>query len=162
MDETAPKMSVFSSSHPSDLLERIIADGATQKSFNSVYRVSDSGQCTRDAFICTVLDNCQRNVNNRDAYLQLMQATYEIDDWSTSCWDSLTKAQNLLRLKEKYYDSPSILVGNILQESGYSILTTERFSIKDSPLRKKRKHHIDWWIFEDQDVSAHFKKLEVL
>lgn len=164
MDKNNSKQPTFSSSHPSDLLERIIADGAKQNSFENIYRISDSGQCTRDEFVCSVLDDYQRKVNNRDAYLAQKQETYEIDDWSTSCWDSLSKAQGILRLKEKFNDSPSILVGNILQETGYSILTTERVSIQALPtkMQKKKRHHIDWWIFDEQDVSVYFKKLEVL
>ena len=162
MDEIATQ-ELFSSVHPSDLLERIIADGVTQERFENVYRISDSGQCNRDAFLCSALDNSRRDINNRDAYLAEKQAMYEIDDWSTSCWEILSKANNILRMKEKYNDSPSILVGNILQETGYSILTTERISIKNLPPRQrnKKKHHIDWWFFEDQDVSVYFKKLEV-
>ena len=48
MDEIATQK-LFSSVHPSDLLERIIADGVTQERFENVYRISDSGQCNRDA-----------------------------------------------------------------------------------------------------------------
>ncbi len=155
--------SQFSDLHPTDLLERILADGGAHRTFENIYRVSDSGYYTRDAFLCTALEHAGQDICNRDSYLMQKQATYEIDEWSTSCWNDLKKAQGLLLLKEKHADSPAILVGDILPESGYSILTTERISIEALPAkkRKKKQHHIDWWITENQDVSIYFKKLEV-
>lgn len=154
---------LFSDEHPEDLLEKIIEDGVTQSEFENVYRISDSGECNRDAFLCTAIQNSQRDINNRDAYLALMQKEYEIGEWSTSCWNDLDKANDIIACKEKYGKSPALLNGNILHDSGYSILTVERISIKDLPSRKKkkRKNHIDWWIFRDKDVSTCFKVLEV-
>lgn len=154
---------LFSDEHPTDLLEKIIDDGVTQSAFENVYRISESGECNRDAFLCTAIENSQRNVNNRDAYLAMMRKEYEIDEWSTSCWNDLDKATDIFASKEKHGKSPAILIGNISPDSGYSILTVERVSVKDLPSRKKkrRKNHIDWWIFREKDVSNCFKILEV-
>ena len=156
-------VNVFSTNHPSDLLDRIIADGATQRSFSKVYRISDDGSCHRDTFLCSALYDSQRQLNNRDAYLAQLRQEYDVDDWSTSCWIDFEKAQGILQLKEKFNDSPALLVGKIVEDTGYSILTTERNSIKSLPAkkRKKRKHHVDWWIFDGKDVSVFFSKLEV-
>lgn len=154
---------LFSDEHPTNLLEKIIEDGVTQSAFENVYRISESGECNRDAFLCTAIENSQRDVNNRDAYLAMMRKEYEIDEWSTSCWNDLDKATDIYESKEKHGKSPAILIGNISPDSGYSILTIERVSIKDLPSRKKkrRKNHIDWWIFREKDVSNYFKILEV-
>jgi hypothetical protein len=162
MDTTSSQ--VFSAQHPSDLLERIIADGASQSQHDGVYRISRSGVCNRDAFLCTALENSQTiPVNNRDAYLAQMQTTYDVDHWSTSCWNDFERTIELYSLMLKRIDSPKILKGNILPQTGYSIITTNRPSIKSLPMRKQRKraHHIDWWIFESQDVSIYFEEVEV-
>jgi hypothetical protein len=163
MDEEKVENNIFSAEHPVDLLERILAEGATQTSFKDVYRISDDGLCHRDTFLCSALMNSQREMNNRDAYLAQLQQEYDVEDWSTSCWADLEKAKKILALKEKFNDSPALLKGSIVEDTGYSILTTERNSIKVLPSkqRNKRKHHIDWWIFEEKDVSAFFSKLEV-
>ena len=54
---------LFSDEHPEDLLEKIIEDGVTQSEFENVYRISDSGECNRDAFLCTAIQNSQRDIN---------------------------------------------------------------------------------------------------
>ena len=154
----------FSEEHPSDLLEKILEEGASQSQFNDIYRVSYSGACNRDAFLCTVIVNSQKeSISNRDAYIAEMQKEYMVDDWSTSCWSDINRAKDLLSLMRRSADSPKILIGNILPETGYSILTTERTSVKALPKKKQRKkeHHIDWWIFDDQDVSMYFEGTEV-
>lgn len=164
-NESVEEISVvaFSAEHPSDLMERIIAEGAMQASFEEVYRISDDGQCNRDTFLCSALMNCQRDVNNRDAYLAQIQQEYDVGEWSTSCWIDFEKAKKILQLKEKYNDAPALLQGCIVEDTGYSILSTERNSIKLLPAkqRKKKKHHVDWWIFDGKDVSVYFSKLEV-
>ena len=163
MDLDSNSHVIFSEDHPRDLLERIIADGVTQSTYENVYRISESGECNRDAFLCTAIENSQRNANNRDAYLAEKQKEYKIDDWSTSCWNNFDKALEIYECKEKHGHSPAILKGNISLDSGYSLLTTERLSVKEMPAnkRKKRNHHIDWWIFVDKDVSTHFEVMEV-
>lgn len=163
MNEEKVENNIFSAEHPVDLLEQIIAEGATQTSFEDVYRISDDGLCHRDTFLCSALMNSQRELNNRDAYLAQLQQEYDVGDWSTSCWDDLEKAKKILALKEKFNDSPALLKGSIAEDTGYSILSIERNSIKLLPAkqRKKKKHHIDWWIFEGKDVSEFFSKLEV-
>ena len=160
---TSDTYKFYPNSYPDDLLARIIEDGATQQYCKDVYRISKTGACNRDVFICSALENEVGEVNTRDAYLAEKNRAYEIGEWSTSCCDCLSAAQEKLALMERHHDRPLILIGNILPETGYSVLTTERKTIKILPAKKlrKKKHHIDWWIFKDQDVSEHFRILEV-
>lgn len=150
----------FPDSYPKNLLECIIKDGAAQNTYTDVYRISDDGLCNRDAFLCTAQQNLVYGLCNRDAYLALvMQEECDIDIWSTSCWQDLKKVQKFCAVKEKHDHSPAILKGTIFPDTGYSILTTERYSINGT-VSKRRKGHVDWWIFKDVDVSQNFSIME--
>ena len=149
----------FPDSYPKDLLDCIIKDGAGQNTYEDVYRISDTGLCHRDAFICSALQNEVYAVNNRDSYLAQRECECDIDDWSTSCWQTLSKAKRVYNLKEKKGHSPAILKGSILPKTGYSIVTNERYSVRDNPF-SRRKGHVDWWIFKDVDASENFSIME--
>ena len=151
----------FSALHPSDLLQKIIDDGATQLSFENIYRISEDGACNRDAFICSLLQDYYRD--GRDAYLAQKQQEYDVGEWSTSCWNDLKRARKIYDAKEKHDHFQAMLIGDISPESGYSIMSIDRKSIQKWPSDKRRKKrgHIDWWIFEDQDVSGNFKIIEL-
>ena len=62
-------------------------------------------------------------------------------------------------MKEKKGHSPAILVGDILPETGYSIISKERKSLCNNP-QTRREGHVDWWIFKDIDVSKNFSIME--
>ena len=49
-----------------------------------------------------------------------------------------------------------MLKGTIFSHTGYSIISTKRESVRKG-LYKASKWHIDWWIFENVDVSKDFK-----
>lgn len=156
-------LNIFSDEHPHNLLDEIIADGGVQSTFKGVYRISKMGECNRDAFLCTALENAPKEISNRDAYLADKRQKCDLDTWSTSCWLSYEKTLNIYKLMENHGNYPKILLGDILPETGYSILTTERKSIQNLPSakRQKRKHHVDWWIFRNIDVSIYFELWEV-
>ena len=144
----------FSKLHPKDLLERIIADGAAQNKYVDVYIVSETGLCNRDAFICTALQNSSTASNNRDAFL-CSNEVYDIGNWSTSCFILFSKIKGIYKLTERRGHSPAILKGTIFPETGYSIITNERASVIKG-LVKQSRGHVDWWIFENIDVSCDF------
>lgn len=150
----------FSALHPANLLQRIIDEGATQTCFEHVYRISEDGACNRDAFICSALEPRLRDsLDANIAFAKEHPDDYDVGDWSTSCWNTEEKAREIMALKESHGHFPALLIGTILPESGYSILSTERRSIKtlNASKRRKKRGHIDWWIFDTQDVSPQFK-----
>ncbi len=150
----------FPDSYPKNLLDCIIEDGACQNTYTDVYRISDSGTCNRDDFLCTAMQNLVYGVSNRDSCLALMmQEDCDIDMWSTSCWQSLKRAKGICALKERHEHSPAILKGTIFPETGYSIITTQRKSMSGSS-SKQRNGHVDWWIFKDVDASKYFSIME--
>ena len=151
------EINCFPDSYPKSLLESIIKDGAGQNTYEDVYRVSDTGFCNRDAFICSALQNEIYDFNNRDNYLA--RDDCDIDNWSTSCWKVLAKVKRIYSLKEKKGHSPAILKGTIFPQTGYSIITEQRHSYLNNP-HPSRKGHIDWWIFKDVDVSENFSIME--
>lgn len=152
---------IFPKSYPKNFVERLKSDGAGQNEYVDVYRISEDGGCNRDAFLCTMIQNADSKGINRDAYLlsQRDVKEYDISAWSTSCWQDLKPVKKIYKLKEKYEHSPSMLRGTIFPYTGYSIISTQRESVRQG-LYKASKWHIDWWIFEDIDVSENFKIIE--
>lgn len=148
----------FPNSYPKDFIKRLESDGAGQNEYVEVYRISEDGGCNRDAFLCTMIQDADREGINRDAYLASQRDVkeYDISEWSTSCWQNLKPASKIYSLKEKYEHSPSMLKGTIFSHTGYSIISTQRESVRKG-LYKASKWHIDWWIFENVDVSKDFK-----
>lgn len=152
---------IFPKSYPKNFVERLKSDGAGQNEYVDVYRISEDGGCNRDAFLCTMIQNADSKGINRDAYLlsQRDVKEYDISAWSTSCWQDLKPVKKIYKLKEKHEHSPSMLRGTIFPYTGYSIISTQRESVRQG-LYKASKWHIDWWIFEDIDVSENFKIIE--
>lgn len=149
---------VFPESYPSDLMQRIIEDGAAENIIENVYRIANYGENNRDAFLSTFLTNIKDsgNTNIRDAYI-FSQENYDIGMYGTSLSSNEKKAKRTLSLLERKYNGPILLIGTILPEYGMSIFS------KNSKTRKSySKYHIDWWIYKDKDPSKHFKVLEEL
>jgi len=151
----------FPDSYPKDFLERIKQDGAGQNEYADVYRISENGECNRDAFLCSRIKNNNNQGMDRDSYLASKRENqeYDVSEWSTSCWKKLKPAKNIYFLKERRNHSPSMLKGTIFSHTGYSIISTQRESVRKG-LYKARADHIDWWIFKDIDVSEYFKIME--
>ena len=152
---------IFPKSYPQNFIERLKSDGVGQNEYVDVYRISEGGGCNRDAFLCSMIQKADSEGANRDAYLALHRDAeeYDISEWSTSCWQNLKPAKKIYSLKEKHEHSPSMLKGSIFSYTGYSIISTQRESVRKG-LYKASKGHIDWWIFEDIDVSENFQIME--
>lgn len=151
----------FPKSYPKNFVERLKNDGAGQNEYIGVYRISEDGGCNRDAFLCSMMQIANGKGRDRDAYLASQRSLeeYDISAWSTSCWQNLKPAKKIYFLKEKHEHSPSMLKGSIFSYTGYSIISSQRESVRKG-LYKASKWHIDWWIFEDIDVSENFKIME--
>ncbi len=151
----------FPKSYPKNFVERLKNDGAGQNEYIGVYRISEDGGCNRDAFLCSMIQIANGKGRDRDAYLASQRSLeeYDISAWSTSCWQDLKPVKKIYKLKEKKKHRPSMLKGSIFSNTGYSIISTQRVSVRNG-LYKAKKGHIDWWIFESVDVSVNFEIME--
>lgn len=145
----------FPESYPDNLLDMIIADGASENTFNDVYRVSNCELINRDSFLSSFLEKIRsEDTVNRDAYLA---KDMTIDDFSTSFFEKKKDAEKIIVLKIKYENKPILMKGTIIPDLGLSIRTKESKTRNISKKRSKSSH-IDWWLYEDADPSYLFEK----
>lgn len=137
---------------PANIEELIIQDGAGENEF-PYYRVCNNDKIDRDAFKGTYeesLTQCAGG-HNRDMYLASKETT-DIGDYSTSGFEKLRDAKNILKCKKKYHNGPIIAVGKTVPSCGLSMRT------KDSKTRKKKNSHIDWWIYKEAHPEVFFER----
>ena len=148
---------VFPDVYPEDLLERIIEDGAEENVMENVYRIANYGNNDRDAFLSTFLTQINAGLHNdRDSYVLSSLGQIDIGQYSTSLSISKKRAKRILKMIERKYGGPILLKGTIHPEYGLSMLT------KDSKSNRTcDKDHIDWWLYDNADPSAHFKIIEL-
>lgn len=147
----------FPDTYPSDLLERIIEDGAAANTMEDVYRVANYGSNNRDAFLSTFLQNIKDGkYNDRDSVLALELSKNDIGEYATSLSTSEKRAVKLLQIMERHYAGPILLKGTIYPEYGLSMLT--RYSKSN---RISNKFHVDWWVYAGADPSCHFNVIEL-
>lgn len=145
---------IFPDSYPTDLLERIIEDGAGNNLFEKVFRVATSGSINRDTFLSTFEESNvdKTTLVNRDLYLQ-QKNIYDIGDYSVSFYEKRRDAKRILRLKKRYYDGPVLITGSILPIHGMSIRTQESNNLE----RRTTDSHIDLWKYRDADLTELFE-----
>lgn len=139
----------FPNDYPSNLLERIIEDGAKEQLL-TVYRICNDGIINRDAFNSSFVDNKNRintkkGLINRDAVL-----IENIGNYSTSCFEDYKEIKRTLRMMQKYHPEPIIAQGVTDPGCGLSLRITE------SKFRKRRGSHVDWWIYENTTPQNYF------
>ena len=140
--------------YPPILYDMIIRDGGAERKFDTVYRISKTGEINRDAFLSTFQEKMREEseTQNRDEQMATEeQEEIDIGRFSTSCFQIKRKAINILKLKAKHGNFPCLLKGTIFPDSGLSMLTASSNSG-----RRATKSHIDWWIYEGKDPSNCF------
>ena len=142
---------------PPNIEELIVADGAGENRFR-YYRVSRSGKIDRDAFLSSYEERIIRdqNIHDRDVEKMDQITQKDIGLYSTSGFESRSRANNVLNLLRRHSDGPVLIVGETEPICGLSMKT------KDSKSgRKSKRSHIDWWIYKDAQPELFFTYCEV-
>jgi len=110
-----------------------------------VYRICISGIIDKNAFLNTY-ESVQQG-------LQQKPPEWDLDDpgiYSTSCFEKVKDARNILKCLKKYNPPAFIMAGEAPYTLGPLQRTIERTGKKTS--------HIDWWLYRDADPSRLFYK----
>lgn len=115
--------------------QSMLPEEAIQQDFDVVFRLCLNGKVNHEAFLCTYLDP----FNNRDKTKDLDKAS----TFSTSCKKKINEIRRLKACMQKNQPKAVVAKGKISADSGYSYY-------------KKKKDHIDWWIFEEEKPEEYF------
>lgn len=113
-----------------------------------VYRVCRSGKIDHDAFLSTYEDVVIKKlyqINNIDFN--------DPGTYSTSTFENIKNARNILKCICKYSPPALLAFGTIKAEYGPCQLTKLR-----EP--KRKDSHVDWWIFDEVDPSSEFREVD--
>lgn len=150
---TYPEHPKYPDCFPKNIHEKIIAEGAKSNKL-TVYRICNKGIISRDTFISSFEEKInESDTFNRDIYLA---NEYHIEDYSTSCFEKIKDANDILKCKKKYHDGPILITGELNPCYGLSLREKDRKI--DSIIKKLKKSHVHWWIYKNCDPSDDFEK----
>ena len=125
---------------PADLEKRVIEEKHASFSVReNSYRILRCGVLDRDAFLSTFEDQEKRGVRKPDRHPTL-------SSYSTSCFNNIDGAANILNFSFRNEPRASIAVGTIFPQCGPST-------------DPNQNGHIDWWIYEDASPEKDFKEV---